>query len=240
MKNVTKRFSCLLLIVCMLFSSFSVVQAATPASKYTTMYNVIRGGMSNRVYYYVNSNCTFNMYNFWYNISSVKSSNNSIATVSVAKNKRSLVAKSKKSGKTKITVKMGKYSVSFYLVVNNFKKPKYNSIDLNNNEGSLKVKNADTENKTIKYKKGASKFYMYLSDGGNDYYESNGMLYVNYFKIYSTLKVTVDGKSVINKKSFGLPSKGWDYKIPVQNKKGKHKVVVSFYGTTKTFYVNVK
>ena len=81
---------------------------------------------------------------------------------------------------------------------------------------------------------------MYLSDGGNDYYESNGMLYVNYFKIYSTLKVTVDGKSVINKKSFGLPSKGWDYKIPVQNKKGKHKVVVSFYGTTKTFYVNVK
>lgn len=243
MKSVTKRFSCLLLIACMLFSSFSVVQAATPESQYTTMYNAIRGGMNGRVYFYVCDNCTFKMTDFWSNVTSVKSSNTSIATVSVAKNKRSIVVKTKKSGKVKITVKMGNYTTSFYVMVNKFKKPRYDGIALNNNCDTtfkLTAKNTSTENKCISYRKNASTLYMYVSNGNKDYYEEKGNLHVDYASAYSTLKVSVDGKVVMNKKIFGLPSNVWGYKVPIQNKKGKHKVVVSFYGTTKTFYVNVK
>lgn len=63
-----------------------------------------------------------------------------------------------------------------------------------------------------------------------------------YADAFSYLKVTVDGKVAYNKQGCYMPG---DYsydsvRIPIRNTKGKHKIVISRYGTTKVVYINIK
>lgn len=63
-----------------------------------------------------------------------------------------------------------------------------------------------------------------------------------YADVFSYLKVTVDGKVAYNKQGCYMPG---DYyydsvRISVRNTKGKHKIVISRYGTTKVVYINIK
>lgn len=241
MKRVMKKLGCLLLIACMMIGCISPVYAASYNERASWMF-LTDGEISTKktVTWYTRKGWSYQADNFPWKIKSVKSSNNSCVQITKVNTKNGLfIFKSKKKGKVKITMSTNKGKKYFYIAVDSYLKPEKRQLTVN------KYTNINYDNHVIsyKYKKSNGKHvYVKVWDGYNTCKITKSDIMYGYADVFSYLKVTVDGKVAYNKQGCYMPG---DYyydsvRIPIRNTKGKHKIVISRYGTTKVVYINIK
>ena len=130
----------------------------------------------------------------------------------------------------------------FYVVVDGYLKPERRQLTIN---GYIDD-NSNNRVISLKYSKSDGKYlYFYVWDGMADHKITKKDIMYQYSDAYAYLKVSLDGKTVYNKKVWHMPF-SYDYNfgdmlsIKIKNSKGKHKIVISRCGTTKVVYINIK